>query len=175
MEQLRYLGPHLKSAGGVVGKVQPGSKPPGNLNAGQLYTRIVKDAAAWAYTLSGERQTNSLVLLPVLAQQRVDSGTADILHGRRGLYAEVATWHVAARITLGYDKAADRYPSAICPECQYCDTRGGSIRSSETIAWCSNLDCRNEHGKRNEWSISSLRFMIVSPVTLTYATGTVRS
>jgi hypothetical protein len=173
MEQLRYLGPHLKTAGGVVGKIQPGSKPPGNLNPGQLHAKIVKDSASWAYTLSGQPQANPLPMLVVLAQQRIDSGTAEILHGKRGLYSEVAMWHKSALIVMGYERAADRYPSAQCPECHYHDSRGGSIRASETVAWCANPDCRDEQGHRRDWSVLSLRYMLVQPVTLIHATGTI--
>lgn len=165
MQQLVYLGPHIIPARDVVGKTQPTSRPPGNLAAHQLHDTIMAEALTWAWTLSGARvrQDRCLLILPVLAQQRVDTGDNDktkILHGRTGLYSAVGKWHLSVRILLGYDRPADRYPLATCPQCHQRDDRGGTIRARETLAWCSNPDCRDEHGHRTEFSILYLQQLL---------------
>lgn len=165
MQQLRYLGPHIQTGAGIVGKTRPTSKPPGNLSAHQLHDRIVGEATSWAWTLGGARirQDRCLTLIPVLAQQRVDSGDSDktrILHGRSGLYANVGQWHLRIRIFLGYDKPADRYPAATCPHCHQRDDRGGTIRARETLAFCANAECRDDHGHRHEFSILYLQDLL---------------
>lgn len=158
MDQLIYLGPHLRSGQGAVGKVKPGSQPPGNLGADDLHKAILDAAQDWAYTLDGHRvaRDQSLALLPDFAGRRLDRGTKEhtaILHGRTGLYASVSRWHLSVRIFLGYERPADRYPSAECPHCHYRDKRGaGSIRARETMAFCANPDCRDEHDRRHEWN-----------------------
>jgi len=165
MDQLRYLGPHISIRLGIVGKTQPASKPPGNLAARQLYDRIISEALSWAWTLGGARirPDRALPVLPVLAQNRVDSSSTEkqtLLHGRGGLYSTVAEWHMSSRVMLGYDRPADRYPTATCPHCAYRDKHGGSIRAREALAWCSNPDCRDEQGRRHEWSTLALRDML---------------
>lgn len=169
MTQLRVLGPHMHSPRGIAGKTQPSSRPPGNLTAYHLHRRIIDEATSWAWTLSGShiKPSQAMKLLPTLAQQRIDSGNPEkqkLLYGRTGLYATVAEWHRSIRIFMGYDKPADRYPTADCPECHYRDRRGGSIRANEELAWCGNPDCRDENGHRHEWWLPVLQAMLADSI-----------
>ncbi len=169
MEQLEYLGPHLRPSFGVARKIQPSSRPPGNLTAHQLHRRIMLEAADWAWTLGGHtiRQDRCLPTIPVLAEQRIASGQPEktrILHGPTGLYATVGGWHLKARIFLGYDRPADRYPHAICPHCQM----KGSIRGHGSRGWCANPDCRDETGRRRDIDVERLLACGID-LTVTYS------
>lgn len=180
MTQLLVLGPHLRPSQDVVGKIQPRSTPPGNLDARQLYDTITGEAEAWAMTLAGHRvrKSQALKYLPTLAAQ-LDSDDQR-LHARgpfegarghehpTGLYSNVGRWHSQVRIALHYDVRPTHYPLATCPHCHYRDHRGGSIKARETLAWCANprtdengrRECADEHGFRREFSILYLQDLL---------------
>jgi hypothetical protein len=132
LQQLRYLGPHCLPSQGVVGKIQPGSKPPGNLSARQLHDQILSEAKGWVYTLGGEDFRNvlehrAMALIPDLAQRHTDrrDHDGDLLHGAEGLHRHVGRWHLSACIAMGYDRPSNQYPSATCPECHVRHGCGG--------------------------------------------------
>lgn len=172
MQQLLVLGPHLRPSQDVVGKIQPRSTPPGNLDARQLHDAITGEAKSWAMTLTGHRvrESQALALIPTLAAQ-LDSDDPR-LHTREpfeganghqhqaGLYSTAGRWHSQVRVHLHYDIRPSHYPLATCPHCQWRDRHGGSIRARETLAYCSNRDCRDEHGFRREFSILYLQDLL---------------
>lgn len=165
LEQLLTTGRHLRSNQDVVGKVQPRSTPPGNLEARELYDRIHGEGNTWAEMLAGHpiRGSEALKMLPVLAA-RLPSNDQRLHKRPSGLYSTAGRWYVSVRIFLRYEPKPSHYPRATCPHCGFRNSAGGSIYARETLAWCANPGCHDDKGHRQEFSILYLRSLLIDAV-----------